>query len=326
MKTVWISKGRLLRGRVLSLVTLCAVCGLMLPVVSVLPVCQLSHVSPLSPVSPVPFVPFVPFAASAAELTYPTDYLSALRQYQSARNLYQRHRQIFQSNINTQGSLNVSVESSLKLGNKPNFKMPFIDLPDDCPFLDVAHRDYEITQMEESLAQLIPALFASRDKISRGEYRATWQDLMQRSLNVEKAVASLNHDLAVLSASNSRKITEMIHAADRDGIQSEYQSTYGIFNATNRVENELFRRADKHGQIALSLKSMLLASPPAAVTDPVSAYGATGDGAQSGASVPVPIDPQFSGQDIQAQQRQLDSEYQEVMRLYQVLSSMGRVP
>lgn len=317
----------MLRGRVLSLVTLCAVCGLMLPELSVLPVCQVSPVSPVSPVSTASTVSPLAFAARAAELTYPPDYLSALRQYQSARNLYQRHRQIFQSNINSQGSLNVSVESSLKLGNKPNFKMPFIDLPDDCPFLDVAHRDYEITQMEESLAQLIPALFASRDKISRGEYRATWQDLMQRSLNVEKAVASLNHDLAVLSASNSRKITEMIHAADRDGIQSEYQSTYGIFNATNRVENELFRRADKHGQIALSLKSMLLASPPAALADPVSAYGgATGDGAQSGASVPVPIDAQFSGQDIQAQQRQLDSEYQEVMRLYQVLSSMGRVP
>lgn len=298
MKRVRTSKSRLLQDRVLALATFWAVFSQILP-------------APL---------------AAAAELTYPPDYLSVLRQYQSARALYQRHRQIFQSNIhsniNSQGSLSVSLESSLKVGNKPNFKMPFIDLPDDCPFLDVAHRDYEITQMEESLAQLIPALFASRDKISRGEYRATWQDLMQRSINVEKAVASLNHDLAVLSASNSRKITEMIHAADRDGIQSEYQSTYGVFNATNRVENELFRRADKHGQIALSLKNMLLAGQPAPATEPASAFATALDGAAAA----VPVDPQFSSQDIEAQQRQLDNEYQEVMRLYQVLSSMGRVP
>lgn len=239
-----------------------------------------------------------------------------LRAYQAALATYNEHRALFQQNITRQPSGDYPVSGIFASKNTRNagatvdYKMPRLDVPDDSPFVDCAAADYSLTQKEEALGQAIPALLASRDKISDGEYASAWKALVNQALSLQDDVKAINLQLANMENNTSRKVTDMIHAADRDGIQNEYMRTFYLFKQAGAIENELNRRADKHTQILLNLKSVLRGNMPN-----INVF--------NDYAPPVHEAPNcsFLEQDLASQQAQLNREYTKVQELFTALEN-----
>lgn len=255
--------------------------------------------------------------------------MQALQKYQQALALYKLHRQAFQENVSRQTAIppsTLGTGSALRdaLGGAQvqasDYKMPRIKVPADSSFASVTAADAALTDSEQSLGGAIPALLASRSKISDREFAAAWQELFKQALAGEQEVVALNAKLAAQHAENNTLLTNMIHQAERDGIQSELRSTYATFKQSTEIENELFRRADLHSKIALQLKSDLLQCKPPGVGDELAA-----------GLMPLPLaEPvigptdAFLSQDIASQQIQLDREYALVTRLFARLDRLSK--
>lgn len=248
------------------------------------------------------------------------------RSYQMALTVYTMHRKLYQRNLSqaaaASGSSGYSLaDSLLRLQDepRPDLKMPPIQVDDNSPFFEAAQRDFEITRMQVSLKQLLPALLSIRFKISRSEYEATWKDLMARVLKVEQAVIEQDHRLSALHASTNSSITDMIHAAERDCDQKEYMSTYRAFKETGGINNLLFAHADKHSRLTLDLKNTLLANPPDGMDARTALMSVLSPGLLPVMKKPtgdIPDDPSFSEKPLPEQEKQLDAEYQMVNSLF----------
>lgn len=272
-----------------------------------------------------------PVYCAEAELTDRAS-IDLARSYQMALTVYTMHRQLYQRNLAqaaaASGSSGYSLaDSLLRLQDepRPDLKMPPIQVADNSPFIEAAQRDFEITRMQVSLKQLLPALLAIRFKISRSEYEATWKDLMDRVLKVEQAVIDQDHRLSSLHASTNSSITDMIHAAERDCDQKEYLSTYRTFKETGGISNLLFAHADKHAKLTLDLKNTLLANPPDGMDSRTALISVISPGLLPAINRPTaaspnlagpPDDPSFSEKSLPEQEKQLDREYQMVNSLF----------
>jgi hypothetical protein len=235
-----------------------------------------------------------------------------LRQYQQALELYKSHRQLFQQNITAVGAGNGAGGSRQGGELKSDLQLPRLRLSEDNPFASMAERDFQLTGKEENLSKAVNDLFASVNKISVLEFDNTWNDLMSQSLSCEQEIIAFNNELTSLHTDTSRKLTQMIHACDRDGIQTEFQSTYQQFNGVSRIENELFRRADIHTKTICNIKMLLAQNAPKknlpkAPVAPVNGM----------------LDDAFSRQDIVAQQEQLEREYGLVTSLFAELEGLS---
>lgn len=250
------------------------------------------------------------------QMMSPASRARLMRDYQEALATYKEHRALFQQNITRQPSGDYPVsgvfssKNSNAAGNTVDYKMPRLKVPDDSPFVDCADADFRLTQKEEALGQAIPALLASRNKVSDGEYASAWKSLVNQMLSIQDDVKALDAQLAVMENTTSRKVTDMIHNADRDGIQNEYMRTFYLFKQAGAIENELNRRSDRHTQILLNLKSVLRGNMPN-----VNVFNDN----------PPPVHEapncKFLEQDLASQQAQLNREYNRVQAIFTALGN-----
>ena len=245
----------------------------------------------------------------------------AMQQYKAALDQYNLHRRIFAANITGGGTALTTAQpargpSRLPGGFKPDLKLPPMRLAPNDPFADLATRDESLTSQTLSLYADLQSLLQQQDKISTQEFTDGIQGLQRRADALWADTEDFEKGLANQQNSTSRKITQLMYAADRDGIQNEYDSTFSDFKNLSRVQNELTKRSQYHLMARAFFEDRLAALRPRGSAS----TGRKPRPSLDSGDLTCPPGDDFARLDVVAQQATLDREYARVNQLFAQLS------
>jgi hypothetical protein len=245
-----------------------------------------------------------------------------MQQYKAALDQYNLHRRIFAANITGGGTtpamppLGQGQMTRLPGGFKPDIKLPPMRLAPNDPFADLALLDESLTNKTLSLYADLQSLLQQQDKISTQEFNDALSGLQRRADDLWADTESFERELARQQNTTSHKITQLMYAADRDGIQNEYNSTFSDFKNLSRVQNELTKRSQYHLMARVYFQERLGKLRPPGHEDHVQGQEQNIDHAD----LVCPPGDDFATLDVVGQQAALDREYARVKQLFSLLS------
>jgi hypothetical protein len=245
-----------------------------------------------------------------------------MQQYKAALDQYNLHRRIFAANI-TGGGTTPSMPkvgqgpmTRLPGGFKPDIKLPPMRLAPNDPFADLALLDESLTNKTLSLYTDLQSLLQQQDKISTQEFNDALGGLQRRADSLWTDTESFERELARQQNTTSHKITQLMYAADRDGIQNEYDSTFSDFKNLSRVQNELTKRSQYHLMARVFFQEKLGKLRPTGPEEDVPRQAQNADQID----LVCPPGDDFARLDVVGQQAALDREYARVKQLFSLLS------
>ncbi|MBZ0189119.1 MAG: hypothetical protein K8F91_22935, partial [Candidatus Obscuribacterales bacterium] len=159
---------------------------------------------------------------------------------------------------------------------------------------------------EKTLTSMISNYELATQKESAAVLAGMWSQAEQLALSNQAQALQFNHMCIKKTSQASSKIHDLITSAQRDGAYGEQQKAFQDYSNNNKLQQELFQRANKHGRFALMILSQLQSMRPP---------GATSQG---------PDMPGISGGNLEIESRTLSDEYRQLQVMFEKLRAMQK--
>lgn len=239
-------------------------------------------------------------------------YENLFRQYEEALAAYKRHREAYNQHAlqyHNQPQPDMISPSELYQAKTPaagGLQALRFRAQDKCAQLQ--QLENTIIANEQQLQQMLSDLAISQQKESAALFASAWADANQLAMQNSNLAAQFNHMGLQKTAQVANSVHDLIELANRDGAYSAHIEAYKNLSDSNNVEQQIVKRSNYHGQVAMQTLSRLAAMRPA--------------GQMPG--VPSSEQRSYSAADLEQENNALDSEYARVQDLFQKLESVRK--
>jgi hypothetical protein len=235
-------------------------------------------------------------------------YEQALAQYKQHRRDYYEHSQLYHNQPQPDMiSPTDLVQSSSNSSNSGGMQALQFRAQDKCQQLQ--QLESTIIANEQRLQQMVSDLIVSQQKESVALFASAWADANQLAVKNGNLAAQFNHFGLLKTAQVANAVHDLIAEANRDGAYSAHMLAYKNLSDSNNAEQQINKRSNIHGQLAMRYLSQLASMRP--VNAPVIAPS-------------NPNQPTFSADQLEQENNALDQEYARVQDLFAKLESVRK--
>lgn len=250
-------------------------------------------------------------------------YKMALDSYNNHRKLYFEHLKSFHGNSNagpemiagdmindtpqtTASQTQSNGSDSSKVKSPSGATLIKIKVEEKCAQLMALEK--QLIASETRLSTLVSNLVAAQSKEGPQVFAQMWTDAQNLAMENRATASQYNHLGIQKSSKASGAVHDLIEQANRDGAYTAHMKAYKELSDNDKLQQQIYQNANKHGQFAMMMLSQLSSMRP-----PASAF----DG---GVAAPgIPGQSSVSSVELRAESADLAREYEQLQSTFQKL-------